>query len=105
MLYRKTPGYRIGPPKLKSLILALANGVVPPSTSGPVLISFTAIAAQTDYTAVDVPDLALIVGKMIKSVTDDSTVLLPANWSWDNTTFKIIGLDIAGGENIVIFAQ
>lgn len=78
--------------------------VVSPTNSNPI-VTFTAIAGQTDYTVIDVPDLSSIVGKTLKFVSDDSTVLPPANRSWDNVTFKIIGVDVAGGEDIVIFAK
>ena len=106
MLYKRTVGYRISPPNFTSIVLALARSVTNTTpVSSTVVINFTAIALQTSYTSVDVPDLIKIVGKTIKIVTDDSTVLLPANWSWDDVTFKIIGIEVAGGENIVILAE
>ena len=67
-------------------------------------VKFFANPSQTDYTIADVPSLSLIVGKSLFLVTDDSTVLPAANASWDNTTFKIIDIPIAGGETIVIIA-
>ena len=74
------------------------------ATGGVAIVTFTAVAAQTDYTVADVPDLANIVGLTLKFVSDDSSILTSAFRSWDDTTFSIINVTVAGGEEIVIFA-
>lgn len=75
------------------------------ATGGVVIVTFTAIAGQQDYTVADVPDLANIVGLSLKFVSDDSSILTSAFRSWDDITFSIINVTVAGGEEIVIFAS
>lgn len=88
-----------------SKLFAVTPSSSTPAGSTTVIITFTTTAGQTDYTALDVPDLSTIVGKSLKFVSDDSTILPPGNRSWDDVTFKIIGVDVVGGEDIVIFAK
>lgn len=70
--------------------------------STPLLVTFDTTAGQTDYTASDVPDLALAVGKEIKLVTMDGSILTTDFRSWDDTTFTISNVTVEGGEEVVI---
>ena len=105
---KNAPGYYAPGKTVQSLAQAAANNAANSAVNNIVLrmpITFTAVAGQTSYTVADVPDFIYLAGKTLKFVSDDSTVLPPANRSWDGITFSIIGVDVAGGEDIVIFAK
>lgn len=66
------------------------------------LIQFTAIEGQQIYTVDDVPELEDAVGMDLKLNTMDSTPLPPPNRNWDGEEYEIIGVSVAGGEDMVL---
>jgi len=66
-------------------------------------IFFYTTAGKTSYTSSDVSGLSNMTD--VIAVNMDGSVLTPGFHSWDGITFTINGIDINGGEYIVIFYE
>lgn len=73
------------------------------------VVCFTATAGQNNYTVSDVPGLSKLVGKEIgeqifKTEMDGSDLLTSSVLvSWNDTTFNLLNVTVAGGEKIIIW--
>lgn len=71
---------------------------------GKTPVFFYTEAGKTDYTSTDVPGLAkLSTSSELIAVNMDRGNLEPTFRAWEDSTFKIKQIDVAGGEYIVIF--
>ncbi len=82
-----------------------APAVISDNAKSIEVIQFTTTAAKTSYSIADVPDLAKIRNKKIFFAEMDNTRLYGDFKSWNDSAFEIVGIEVAGGEEVTILAK